>query len=897
MKRTRAFSGGFVFLITGIWASLNNARADDLKPVETVRSVNGLCTLELEAAVRCNPFPAAGAGWTLMSPVYVLKKANGIDKDVSTLVGPVIRIGQGDRLQISLKNSLDPAQLPKEDNNPSMDYPHGYGVTNLHTHGLHVSPVGLADNVYVKIMKDETHHFDYQTFPNHPAGTFWYHPHKHGSVALQLTGGMAGALIVEGDMDRLKEIKDATEQIFVLQQLHGTRVDKKTKLLTPQSDDIYDKVKFAHAPADKKPQRSWRFLKGAQQKQVMQKARRSNVADACQQAACKQADTVPSPTTSEWLLVNGQSAPTFCMQPSEVQRWRFIHAGLDEVINLAVVETNTPPANYQTLQEIAVDGLPRGKKIPRNSKLIYPGYRWDALFQAPALKPGETKTLYLINDCAPAEVTLNNNDTDWQLIATIKVSGQQKKMSFPTDEALANCVPADLRGLIRDREIGNRRWNLKFDFPDHDKVTPPTLQINGREYSDKIDRCVRLNTAEEWRIESGTGDNNAAGHPFHIHVNPFQHLVYERVLMLQIHPPPDVPAGLPPLDTKLTDLPLDPPLQVNNKISFNGKGPATQQSFSAQIVVQAGTTLRDFMEKLRAQFQDPKVFPGGNAKSLDGFELVYDFASDRPLIRSLGGSLDALGTPQFMVDGKTDCRLTMEVRRGLADLIWRDTLMAPSGRSEVVRMRFRDWPGETVLHCHIVDHEDQGMMKNILILCPGEEGAKVKGQPRRHSPRSKKEQAFDFRLRDAAGNFHSLSDFGGQSTVLLFFRGSGCLECAKQLHAFNEIHDRLRQTGSALIAISSASEEDLLQAQKALPAGKKLGFLLLADPDHTAFNKYGCLSEKERQAQHGTFIIDAQQTIRWRNVGDEPYMDALSVLETTRQIQVAPGTDAPTVGN
>ena len=32
-------------------------------------------------------------------------------------------------------------------------------------------------------------------------GTHWYHAHKHGSTAINLANGMAGALIIEGDYD------------------------------------------------------------------------------------------------------------------------------------------------------------------------------------------------------------------------------------------------------------------------------------------------------------------------------------------------------------------------------------------------------------------------------------------------------------------------------------------------------------------------------------------------------------------------------------------------------------------------------------------------------------------------------------------------------------------------
>jgi len=33
------------------------------------------------------------------------------------------------------------------------------------------------------------------------ARTHWYHAHKHGSTAINLLNGMAGALIIEGDYD------------------------------------------------------------------------------------------------------------------------------------------------------------------------------------------------------------------------------------------------------------------------------------------------------------------------------------------------------------------------------------------------------------------------------------------------------------------------------------------------------------------------------------------------------------------------------------------------------------------------------------------------------------------------------------------------------------------------
>ena len=44
---------------------------------------------------------------------------------------------------------------------------------------------------------------------------------------------------------------------------------------------------------------------------------------------------------------------------------------------------------------------------------------------------------------------------------------------------------------------------------------------------------------------------------------------------------------------------------------------------------------------------------------------------------------------------------------------WKDTVLVPTGESVRIRVRFSDFPGKTVYHCHILDHEDLGMMGTI----------------------------------------------------------------------------------------------------------------------------------------------------------------------------------------
>ena len=121
------------------------------------------------------------------------------------VVGPTLRVKPGDVLKIRLENRLPPSPLlsPKEREAAvhSVNVPHALNSTNIHTHGLHVSPEGKSDNVYVDIKPGQAHEYEIAIPKDHVAGTFWYHPHRHGSVALQVANGLGGALIVEGGLD------------------------------------------------------------------------------------------------------------------------------------------------------------------------------------------------------------------------------------------------------------------------------------------------------------------------------------------------------------------------------------------------------------------------------------------------------------------------------------------------------------------------------------------------------------------------------------------------------------------------------------------------------------------------------------------------------------------------
>lgn len=89
--------------------------------------------------------------------------------------------------------------------------------TNLHFHGMHIPPTGTADNIFLQVPPGESLTYHFTLPPSHPAGLFWFHPHLHGSVARQVSRGLAAPFVVRGDIDAVPEVAAADEHFLVLQ--------------------------------------------------------------------------------------------------------------------------------------------------------------------------------------------------------------------------------------------------------------------------------------------------------------------------------------------------------------------------------------------------------------------------------------------------------------------------------------------------------------------------------------------------------------------------------------------------------------------------------------------------------------------------------------------------------
>ncbi|HEY0547105.1 MAG TPA: multicopper oxidase domain-containing protein [Pyrinomonadaceae bacterium] len=141
-----------------------------------------------------------------------------------SIPGTTLRLRPGEELRLRLVNELGPnrdAPCTKE----HLNHPHCFNTTNLHTHGLHVSPKAPSDNSFLKIEPQTEYQYCFRLPESHPSGTFWYHGHVHGSTGLQVMNGMAGALIVEDAKER-QLAPEAADRVWMIQEILGKEAEK-----------------------------------------------------------------------------------------------------------------------------------------------------------------------------------------------------------------------------------------------------------------------------------------------------------------------------------------------------------------------------------------------------------------------------------------------------------------------------------------------------------------------------------------------------------------------------------------------------------------------------------------------------------------------------------------------
>ncbi len=139
---------------------------------------------------------------------YTLQRGTASDGQMSgndLYPSPTLQVSPGETLIVHLENDLsgltirdffDPQYTAKGGNVPLYPEQLANSPLNLHVHGLHISPKGNADNVMLHVPGGMSNTYTYRIPKSMPQGAYWYHSHLHGLTTPHVYFGMAGLLAI-----------------------------------------------------------------------------------------------------------------------------------------------------------------------------------------------------------------------------------------------------------------------------------------------------------------------------------------------------------------------------------------------------------------------------------------------------------------------------------------------------------------------------------------------------------------------------------------------------------------------------------------------------------------------------------------------------------------------------
>jgi FtsP/CotA-like multicopper oxidase with cupredoxin domain len=360
---------------------------------------------------------------------------------------PVIRVLPGSILNVEYKNELAVQSTEECVGHPCMN------MTNLHFHGLHVSPKAPQDDVLDMIASPgETLHYSVQVPPQQPPGLYWYHTHPHGESYLQDLDGMSGAIVVEGIDRYVPEVLHMRERILVLRDLV--------------------------LPSD-----------AAERKSVMESV-------AMQTTQCGTAPEDPERA----FTVNGSLRPQIDISPGERQFWRIVNASPDRYADLEV--------DSVLLDVVALDGMPLAyhdrsiRKRSMSHVLVPPAGRVEAIVTGP---PPDSHAALRSRcfDTGPA------GDSNPAMVLADIVSAQPSNLQVRRGDGVAPVYASFPSKVLNRVEASEPQFVVTFT---EDKQG---FYINGQKFEMNAGPMltVDVGSVQHWRVMNPTREV----HPFHIH--------------------------------------------------------------------------------------------------------------------------------------------------------------------------------------------------------------------------------------------------------------------------------------------------------------------------------------------------------------------------------------------
>jgi FtsP/CotA-like multicopper oxidase with cupredoxin domain len=284
----------------------------------------------------------------------------GVNGAAPSLFPPVIVARQGQALNVRLVNDLQPVPASESQDHPEVPF------TNLHSHGVIVAtaaadnPCGIqGDNIFVasngpsvgeacKPQPTESHdgmaahgptvlgqlRYRYPLPRDHPTGLFWLHPHPHGASQIQVGGGMSMLFYVDPLRGQTRLQRRFDVKWLMLKDLHLLPTDAGTGVTTRNIK--YDSDFCGRLTPLSEQQ--WRLRRGI--------CFPKDIDDA-------------APATGTWVFpVSGVVYPTITVHNGKAQIWRITNASADASYRLQLVVTSGSAASPRPLRMrvLALDG-------------------------------------------------------------------------------------------------------------------------------------------------------------------------------------------------------------------------------------------------------------------------------------------------------------------------------------------------------------------------------------------------------------------------------------------------------------------------------------------------------------------------------------------------------------
>ena len=359
--------------------------------------------------------------------------------------------------------------------------------------------------------------------------------------------------------------------------------------------------------------------------------------------------------------INGQLKPVIDMRPGEVQMWRIVNTS-----GRAGALFHKPTGFHW--KQIAQDGVQfKDTNYQNNSDkpfLLAAGNRADLLVKAPTTPCATPADCSVIvqNEVDPLDLATASPLT----LLTINVTGTPVDPTSNNAKFIPNApqFPAFLSD-IEDKEVKGTKI-LTF----RSNASAPMVQhmIDGKLFDGDVGAVVLLNQAEEWKVVNETFGGRIVSHPFHIHINPFQ--------IVEVFSPNDPlidpKTGKPPVNPKTGKPYIDPQTnKVATKYAFHRNNLAPGQCYLDPDDASSWKPCGPPKMKKDLIWWDVFPIPSGYAPTTD--------AANKVALKNKKG--EPVRVPGYFK----------------------------------MRSRFVDYTGFYVLHCHILAHEDRGMMTIVEV--------------------------------------------------------------------------------------------------------------------------------------------------------------------------------------